>query len=85
MTHDPQDYFSEVSNAIELPICVITTVYYVLRRINIDKNYYPNSEKASQDDDLFVVFIVMNLIIILSGVHKVLKFMTISMRFGVLV
>ena len=83
--YDPKDYSENVNNFIEFPIAIISLIYFVMRLSKIDKNYYPNGENPDQDDYYYVMFILLNLLIILSLIHKVLKFLKISLRFGILV
>ena len=79
------DFIEDFNNLIEFPICLISVVYFILRISNLEKNYYPNGDKPDTGDEHYVTIILLNLMIIMSGIHRVLKFSKISMEFGILV
>ena len=83
--YDPKDYLEDINNFIEFFVSLVSLVYFILRIANLDKNYYPNGTEPDKDDKYYVIFIILNLTIILSLFHKVLKFLKISLRFGILV
>lgn len=85
LMHDPADYFKDFNNMIEFPIALISLAYFILRMTHVDKNYYPNAEKPNIENEYYVTFILLNLVIVMSGIHKVLKFSKISLNFGILV
>lgn len=85
LMHDPADYFEDYNNLIEFPTAFVSTVYFVLRLGHVDKNYYPNGEKPDENDEHYVTFILLNLVIVMSGIHRVMKFVKISLLFGLLV
>ena len=85
LKYDPKEYLGDINNYIELPIAFVSAVYFVLRLARSNKNYYPNGENPDQDDLLYVTIILLNLVMILSAIHMVLKFLKISLRFGILV
>ena len=85
LMHDPADYLDDYNNLIEFPIALVSLVYFVLRIGHAGQNYYPNGENPDENDEHYVTFILLNLVIVMSGIHRVIKFVKISLLFGLLV
>lgn len=47
LSYDVSEYFSNAWNNIDVPIFFICLYYFILRITNLDKNYFPMSERPS--------------------------------------
>ena len=82
MSYSIQDYFESVWNCIDLPIFVVNVVYLVIRIQNIDSCFYPFSERPTIDHPQYVTMIILNVVIIFSGVFKIMFYLRVYDEFG---
>ena len=85
MSYNVKDYFESLWNCIDLPIFAINIIYLVIRINNIEECFYPFDERPSINHPQYVTMIILNVVIIISGVFKIMFYLRVYDDFGQLV